>query len=290
MLPAFALLLALPACSGCNESAPAGGQPAATEVCALPAPVGEIGWGDANRDGVLDVADPVRTLRALMDAGPAFGCADAQDAGYRDGLVDLGDALSLLYHLFVGNSALPDGDPDCVDPAAIEEAPCGRFLLAVEGESSATAAQAGGSVELEATVRLYNPDLPVQAWSLGLSAEGCSLVGASEAGTASADVRLDAAGRRDEGWHRSDLVDGRVLSSTVVSWARDLALPAQEEPWTLLSVAVQANAPASGCAPCTLRLEDGLAGVGQPVALTLSVAGRSVPPPTAALVVEVCAP
>jgi hypothetical protein len=295
MLPRFPLLLALFACGGePQKKAPAGeeAEPAApvpTEVCGQPAAAAAISWGDANADARVDMADVSRTVNALLHGGPTLACSAAQDLSYRDDLLDLGDALGLLYVLYAGNAELPSGSPGCSEVAAIEEAPCGRMLLSLQGPARAEGAT-GDTVQVQATVQLHSLDLEVEAWTLALSATGCTIEAASEAGTVAADRRLDPAGRRDDGWLRIDRAEGQVLQSALLSWATPTRLPAQEEPWPLLQLTLSAPVPASGCQPCTLALTDGLSGRGLPVSNMVSVEGRSFAPPTAGLEVEICAP
>lgn len=54
--------------------------------------------GDSNRDGAIDVGDPVYTLGYLFSSGPGV-CQDAMD-GNDDGSVDIGDAVFVLGYLF----------------------------------------------------------------------------------------------------------------------------------------------------------------------------------------------
>lgn len=72
--------------------------------------------GDANDDGVLDIADAVTLLTVLFPAGtPAsgFSCLDAADAN-ADGVVDIADPVVVLEHLFgAGGTPLPAPFPDC---------------------------------------------------------------------------------------------------------------------------------------------------------------------------------
>jgi len=72
--------------------------------------------GDANRDGRLNVSDPVRTLDALFLGGRTLGCADAADAN-DDGVLDLSDPVYLLNFLFVvGPAPLPPFPQEGSDP------------------------------------------------------------------------------------------------------------------------------------------------------------------------------
>ncbi len=62
--------------------------------------------GDANVDGVVDLADGVRILGALFLGDGDFTCEDALDAD-DSGVLDLSDAIYLLRHLFAGTPAPP---------------------------------------------------------------------------------------------------------------------------------------------------------------------------------------
>lgn len=70
-----------------------------------------LGRGDANSDGVVNMAD-VATINAwLYSGGPAPPClnqADADDSGN----VDLGDSIYLLNWLYRGGSAPPAPGPN----------------------------------------------------------------------------------------------------------------------------------------------------------------------------------
>lgn len=57
--------------------------------------------GDANRDGVVNVADPVTILAGIF-AGGDLPCEDAADVN-DVGPIDLSDAIYLLYYLFSGS-------------------------------------------------------------------------------------------------------------------------------------------------------------------------------------------
>ncbi len=75
-------------------------------VAALLAPVPVFLRGDANRDALVNVADPVSVLGLLFAGTPAAGCMDAADAN-DDGAIDVSDAVVILRVLFQGGLALP---------------------------------------------------------------------------------------------------------------------------------------------------------------------------------------
>jgi len=75
-------------------------------VAYAPSPVVLFERGDANADGVVDIADAVKVLNYLFGGGAAFDCFDAAD-GNDDGKIDLADAVSVLAFLFAGAGPLP---------------------------------------------------------------------------------------------------------------------------------------------------------------------------------------
>ncbi|MGA1533212.1 MAG: hypothetical protein ACO4B4_01790 [Planctomycetota bacterium] len=62
--------------------------------------------GDANQDGVLDLGDPITILETLFSGGDPLPCPDAADAN-DDGAVDIADPISLLEYLFGGGPPPP---------------------------------------------------------------------------------------------------------------------------------------------------------------------------------------
>jgi hypothetical protein len=275
----------LTGCGGCrDEPSPPPALEELSHVCAEPSQE-ETRWADSNQDDQVDIADAVYTLRHLLSGGPAPGCLAAQDL-LQDELVDVGDALGVLYHLFVGNHDLPGGRPDCPALEPVAEVPCGPLGLALQAPAEVSGA---GEVTFEASVWLRSTELDVQAWSFGASATGCTLTGTTEAGTASADVRLDPEGHRDMGFTRTDLVDGGLVHGTVLSWEREAGLPHGDSAWTLLSMTVSATAPPTGCVPCELALTPDLKGPGKKVPLVVASSGRSYRPPPSGVTVQICA-
>lgn len=67
--------------------------------------------GDANKDGAVNIADPVSLLTHLFGGGPAPDCADAADSN-DDGALDIADAVATLNALFgSGTTPLPGPYP-----------------------------------------------------------------------------------------------------------------------------------------------------------------------------------
>ncbi len=72
--------------------------------------------GDANGDGLFNIADAIATLGFLFSGG-ALNCADAADCN-DDGLNDVADAITLLGSIFSGGGAPPAPGPNScgIDP------------------------------------------------------------------------------------------------------------------------------------------------------------------------------
>ena len=72
--------------------------------------------GDANGDGLFNIADAIATLGFLFSGG-AMNCADAGDSN-DDGLVNIADGITVLGALFSGGGAPPAPGPNTcgVDP------------------------------------------------------------------------------------------------------------------------------------------------------------------------------
>jgi len=67
--------------------------------------------GDANGDGALDLADPIRIISFLVGAWSPTNCTAARDFD-GSGVVDLADPITLLGYLFAGQ-APPAGAGEC---------------------------------------------------------------------------------------------------------------------------------------------------------------------------------
>ena len=73
-------------------------------------PAGIFRRGDANNDGMVDIADAVNILNSLFSTGPPLACMNAGDAN-DDERVDIGDPGLLLDALFGGASVIPAPGP-----------------------------------------------------------------------------------------------------------------------------------------------------------------------------------
>jgi hypothetical protein len=74
--------------------------------------------GDSNRDGEVNISDPISVLGWLFRGAAAPPCDDAMDAN-DDGRVDISDPVRVLRHLFMGESNLPQPfDGEGQDPTS----------------------------------------------------------------------------------------------------------------------------------------------------------------------------
>ncbi|MFQ5653635.1 MAG: hypothetical protein ACE5GW_02755 [Planctomycetota bacterium] len=72
--------------------------------------------GDANGDGIVDIADPVSNLAFFLTGG-ASPCLDAQDVN-DNGFVSIADPIYNLFQLFASGPPPPAPFPGCgIDPA-----------------------------------------------------------------------------------------------------------------------------------------------------------------------------
>jgi len=68
--------------------------------------------GDANGDGDVNIADPIRVLQYLFNGGAPAGCFASSDANL-DGLVNIADPITLLGYLFQSSAPPPAPFPAC---------------------------------------------------------------------------------------------------------------------------------------------------------------------------------
>lgn len=243
-------------------------------VCAPPA-AERVVAGDAQGDGVCDLADAVVVMRADFDAAAAPVCVGAVDL-VPDGRALADDAHLVLQHLFEGTAVLPDLERSvCAGAEAWGAGPCATLTVGWEAPES----PGEGTFEVGVTL---TADEAVEAWSLGVTATGCELVGAAVDGTAAADTTADAAGLRDFGYNATWLRRGVVTQAVVLGLPDRVTLPTGTAS-RLLTLEVSA-----GCGTCTLALTPDLTTYGEPVALTAVVEGYALPLPAASWSVEVC--
>jgi hypothetical protein len=82
--------------------------------------------GDANTDGGLDCADPVRILEYLFRGKTDVTCLDAADAN-DDGGIDLSDPIRLLMYLFAAGGRIPGPFPACGPDPTVDSLGCRDF-------------------------------------------------------------------------------------------------------------------------------------------------------------------
>lgn len=82
--------------------------------------------GDANRDGELDISDPVTILTALFLGTVELECEDAADVT-DDGTLDVSDPIALLSFLFQGGTSPPSPGIETAGPDPTDDnLGCGR--------------------------------------------------------------------------------------------------------------------------------------------------------------------
>ena len=86
----------------------------------------EFRRGDANADGLVDIADPIFALAWSFAGGPAPTCLDAADTD-ADGRHNLTDAIFELQYLFLGGPALPAPGPQACGSPPTPEVDCAAY-------------------------------------------------------------------------------------------------------------------------------------------------------------------
>ena len=82
--------------------------------------------GDANADGVPDIADAIFLLANLFSGGADPVCRDAADVN-DDGIFDIADAIAILGHLFSNSGPLPLPFPECGPDPTDDTFNCASF-------------------------------------------------------------------------------------------------------------------------------------------------------------------
>lgn len=262
----IALAVALLTALGCDGDKPVI-PPADEDTRSCPrTPTDTFGAGDANGDGAVDLADAVVILRAVADGGPTPPCTAAIDLVPNE-VVDLDDAFSLLVHLFEGGFSLP-ADVDCSTAIPLPTPTCSP----IEARFSPT-----GTVEVRAD------SLAVEAWSLAVTAEGCTVAAATTAGTQGASVVDTPAGLRDLGYDATFVVADGAASAVVLGFMEAPPLPAGT--WSpVLALTLEQGTTCS----CTLTLDTTVTAIGEPVK-SLAVASGAAWPLTAERTIDLCA-
>lgn len=233
------------------------------DVCARPALFDATPTrGDTNADGRADITDGVLLARRELSGGPDPACGPCLDIQEKGRFGDVGQAAALWYYLFSGTmGVLPEvpAGTTLTDPGPPPE--CGAADLAFEAISDTSVA-----------VTLETDGIAAEAWSYGITADGCTISAITTAGTDGADV-LDG-GLRTRGFDRTDAQGGTATSAVVLSWRDAVALPA-DGPRRIALLTIELG---SSC--CNLSFTDGVVGRGQPVALTVTAGGWSFVPHT----------
>lgn len=235
------------------------------DPCVEPAPPAMPVAGDSNGDGYVDISDGCHLLGSLFRGGESPVCEAAADI-HPDGLVEAGDGFQIWSHLFAGVTALPTLGSGLCEIAEPEEPTCGRMGWQIEAPES-TAGQT-----FSAKVLLRSTDLEVEAWSLSVAAQGCTV------------TALRTAQHIGLGFDRSELsTDGGAVSAVVLNWQTGKTLEPRDEAHALLELDLQ-----GACGTCTLRIQDGEQGGGEPVENVISVQGRRYRAPEVEARVELC--
>lgn len=239
--------------------------------------------GDANADGTVDIADGTTVLNYLFRGGFKPPCDAAADAT-PDGVVDAGDGVSIWYHLYAGSTELfPLASGVCTKTERDAEPTCGDGLrYAIDAPASISGA---GTPAGTVSIRVTTSALNVEAVSIGVSAEGCSIAAARAAGEA-ADRRDDPPGTRDGGFVRADVVSGGAVAAVAWDLHGDAALPPTSTAVTVLELDV--TGAGSTCAPCTLAFSDALAGAGPTVTNVVSASGYAYVPEQVGATFDLC--
>ncbi len=239
--------------------------------------------GDVNGDGVADLADPIAHLGFLFRGARGPACVAAADHN-GDGRLEGDDALRMHSVLVTGTQGVRSLlARDCANLTT--PWPAGR-CVPLAWDLAAPARVTEGRFTAEIAVR--SSTLTIQAWSMSVSASGCTVAAASTARTSSADIWDDPPGLRHLGYAVTKPVEGGAIGYVALAHHEDGVLPAAERT-VLMRVEVEAPVPGEGCAPCTLTIDGERRWEGRPVAPVVVSDGRAYVPADASATVEVCA-
>jgi hypothetical protein len=242
--------------------------------------------GDTNGDGAVDISDGLYLRRWLFSGGPAPAC-EAAASLIDDGQVDLGDALAIWASRFQGGVAVPTlADDACTEVTTPPAPDCARVELTLDAPKRVAGS---GTVPIAATVQLRTRDTAVEGWSLSVRTFGCTVSQATTAGTSAADLHDTPPGKRSSGYDVTTPTSGGAVSAVALSWRTPVALGPSPDRFDILAFTAEATAPASGCDVCTITLEDGEQGAGEPVENVVSVEGFRLRPELPSIDVKVCA-
>ncbi len=237
--------------------------------------------GDANGDGLADVADAVFVREHVTGRGPAPWCAPAVDL-VQDGFIELDDAFALLTWANEDLATLPRRpDLDCPGTAPPLEGDCAVMAL----EVVAPAEVSGG---FEAEIGLVAPGAALQGWTLTVTTEGCTIVSVTTEGTAGGDAADGPPGVRELGYDATFARPRRATSTVLLGQLRDTVARGDNAVMPLLQVALDASPPAAGCGTCRLTVGEPARTEGQELATVLVAGSLGYAPSPVTAEISVC--
>lgn len=244
--------------------------------------------GDANGDGVADLSDAVALSDSEFRGGPAPTCFEAADV-MNNGELDAGDITLMASAALDGNSQLIALDESVCASALEATPPQGPAAVGLGWSVERRVKGTGEPVTFEARVQLHTPERDVQAWTLSIRTEGCTVTAATTDGTAAAWVSASPPGRRGSTSvdYHALTASGGAVAGVILDWRDDRTLPARDEPYDLLALTVSAS-PGGGCAPCTLKLQDGGSAGGPRLRNAATIEGWTWPLEAVETTVKVC--
>ena len=91
-------------------------------------PDADFSRGDVNRDGQINLADPVVSLSSLFVVTDTTLCMDALDCD-DNGSVDISDPIILLNFLFSGGQSLPEPFGLCAEDSTVDSLECSIYQV-----------------------------------------------------------------------------------------------------------------------------------------------------------------
>ncbi len=277
--------------------------------------------GDANVDGVVDMADGLFIIRHLFLGGPASTCLSAEEID-GNGVVELTDAINLFGWLFLGNPSDirppgpfipgPDPGPFPIGCDAYSPSPPPKIADLVLGFAGFPAEISGSPGEVK-TFDLYatlttsentSPDGP-EGWSIGMSIDGGTIEGLALKGvTVSTIYEGDPSYEQDLGGsglffnraepsatHEDDPARKGAFSAVILlKFNKKMVLqPSGTQRIARITVKTTIQEP---CEAVVLRFEDGFKdAASQPVANRVIMDGKDQDPRLGSCVIPVlCSP
>lgn len=253
-----------------------------TEACVPPqtTPV----FGDANGDGVMNIADAIAIANTRYRGGTEPACFAASDYN-DDGRIEADDGTRITTYLVTGNQEFRRlGANDCSSVAPWPQPACVPLAFSVESEERVSEGT------FEAKIAIANPSRPVQGWSASIGATGCTIDRISTDGTIAAEIWDRPPGVRESGYAANATVDLGAISYVVLSFAEDVVLPPSATPVPVLTVELSATVPDADCQPCRLSVGGGLSWTGPAIDAVIVSAGYGYQPAPVSHTIPVCAP